>query len=81
MRWGEGPYRHLSNAPSDRRRAMELGATDYFRKPTTLEQFMELGPKSSRCCRLTALHPLALRQIPDIKILKPHIPVTSGMQL
>jgi CheY-like chemotaxis protein len=34
-----------SNAPSDRERAMQLGATDYFRKPSTLEQFMELGPK------------------------------------
>jgi CheY-like chemotaxis protein len=34
-----------SNAPADRERAMELGATDYFRKPSTLEQFLELGPK------------------------------------
>jgi len=34
-----------SNAPADRERALRLGATDYFRKPSTLEQFMELGPK------------------------------------
>lgn len=34
-----------SSAASDRRRAMELSATDYFRKPSTLEQFLELGPK------------------------------------
>jgi hypothetical protein len=24
---------------------MTLGATDYFRKPSDLDQFMELGPK------------------------------------
>lgn len=34
-----------SDAPTDRRRAMELGANEYFRKPSTLEQFMEFGPK------------------------------------
>ena len=34
-----------SNAASDRERAMSLGATDYFRKPSTLTQFLELGPK------------------------------------
>ena len=34
-----------SDAPSDRQRAQELGATGYFRKPSSLEQFMELGPK------------------------------------
>jgi CheY-like chemotaxis protein len=34
-----------SDAPSDRERAMKLGANDYFRKPSDLEQFMELGPK------------------------------------
>jgi CheY-like chemotaxis protein len=34
-----------SNAASDRERAMSLGATDYFRKPSTLEQFLQLGPK------------------------------------
>jgi len=34
-----------SNAPSDRELAMSLGATDYFRKPSTLDQFMQLGPK------------------------------------
>jgi CheY-like chemotaxis protein len=34
-----------SNATGDRERAMALGATDYFRKPSTLAQFLELGPK------------------------------------
>jgi len=34
-----------SNAPMDRQRVMQLGATDYFRKPSTLEQFLELGPR------------------------------------
>jgi CheY-like chemotaxis protein len=34
-----------SNAASDREQAMALGANDYFRKPSTLVQFLELGPK------------------------------------
>ena len=34
-----------SAAPSDRDRAMKLGATDYFRKPSSLAEFLELGPK------------------------------------
>jgi len=34
-----------SDAPSDRDRAMKLGATDYFRKPSSLQQFMLLGTK------------------------------------
>jgi CheY-like chemotaxis protein len=34
-----------SNAPSDRERAMALGATGYFRKPSSLDEFMQLGPK------------------------------------
>lgn len=34
-----------SNAPSDRELAISFGATDYFRKPSSLDQFMELGPK------------------------------------
>jgi len=34
-----------SNAPSDRERALELGATGYFRKPSDLDQFMQLGPR------------------------------------
>jgi CheY-like chemotaxis protein len=34
-----------SDAPSDRERVMKLGATDYFRKPSTLAQFMLLGTK------------------------------------
>ena len=32
-----------SNAPKDRARLAELGVTRYFRKPSTLEGFMELG--------------------------------------
>jgi CheY-like chemotaxis protein len=34
-----------SDAPADRARVMQLGASDYFRKPSTLAQSMELGPK------------------------------------
>ncbi len=34
-----------SDAKSDRDRAMTLGASDYFRKPSSLDQFMQLGPK------------------------------------
>jgi two-component system response regulator len=34
-----------SDAPADRARVMELGASGYFRKPSTLAQYMELGPK------------------------------------
>jgi DNA-binding response OmpR family regulator len=34
-----------SDAPSDRERVMTLGASDYFRKPSDLEQFMQLGSK------------------------------------
>jgi DNA-binding response OmpR family regulator len=33
-----------SDAPSDRERVRRLGATDYFRKPTSLAEFMRLGP-------------------------------------
>lgn len=34
-----------SNAPSDRDRMKKLGAVGYFQKPSSLEQFMTLGPK------------------------------------
>jgi len=34
-----------SDAPADRERAMRLGASDYFRKPSSLDQFMELGQR------------------------------------
>ena len=34
-----------SNAASDRARAIELGANAYFRKPSSLDHFMDLGPK------------------------------------
>ena len=32
-----------SDAPQDRKRAAQLGATRYFRKPPELDDFMELG--------------------------------------
>jgi two-component system, chemotaxis family, response regulator Rcp1 len=34
-----------SDAPGDKERMMKLGATDYFRKPSGLAQFMLLGNK------------------------------------
>jgi CheY-like chemotaxis protein len=34
-----------SNVPADRERMLKLGASDYFRKPSDLAQFMLLGPK------------------------------------
>lgn len=34
-----------SDAPADRERMIKLGATDYFRKPPSLAQFMLLGTK------------------------------------
>ena len=34
-----------SNALSDRERVMALGATAYFRKPPSLEEFMKLGSR------------------------------------
>lgn len=32
-----------SDVPSERQRAFDLGATEYFRKPSTLTEFMQLG--------------------------------------
>lgn len=32
-----------SDSPVDRRRAFDLGATEYFRKPSALDEFMRLG--------------------------------------
>lgn len=32
-----------SDSPVDRQRALSLGATQYFRKPSTLDEFMQLG--------------------------------------
>ncbi|HLJ45422.1 MAG TPA: response regulator [Bryobacteraceae bacterium] len=32
-----------SDLQTERQRALELGAADYFRKPSTLDEFMELG--------------------------------------
>jgi len=34
-----------SDAPDDKAKVMALGATGYFRKPSTLEQYMQLGPR------------------------------------
>jgi CheY-like chemotaxis protein len=34
-----------SDVPADRERVMQLGANDYFRKPSDLAQFMLLGVK------------------------------------
>lgn len=34
-----------SDAPDDKARAMALGASGYFRKPSNLEQYMLLGPR------------------------------------
>lgn len=34
-----------SDAPADRERMMKLGASDYFRKPSDLAQFMLLGTR------------------------------------
>lgn len=34
-----------SDAPADREGAMKLGASEYFRKPSNLDQFMELGQR------------------------------------
>lgn len=32
-----------SDSPAERQRAFDLGATDYFRKPSSLKEFMQLG--------------------------------------
>ena len=44
-RCGKAPVVMMStsDAPAERQRALELGATEYFRKPSTLAEFMELG--------------------------------------
>jgi CheY-like chemotaxis protein len=34
-----------SDTAVDRERSMRLGASEYFHKPSSLKQFMELGPK------------------------------------
>ena len=34
-----------SDTPADRERAMKLGALGYFRKPSNLADFMEIGPR------------------------------------
>jgi two-component system, chemotaxis family, response regulator Rcp1 len=45
-----GPCAHMmvvvitsSDSPRDRQKAADLGADEYFRKPTNLEEFMSLG--------------------------------------
>ena len=37
-----------SDLASERERVMRLGATGYFRKPSSLDQFMQLGPTVRR---------------------------------
>jgi CheY-like chemotaxis protein len=32
-----------SDSPADRQRAIDMGATEYFCKPSTLKEFMQLG--------------------------------------
>ena len=34
-----------SDTPGDRERTRKLGASEYFHKPSSLKQFVELGPK------------------------------------
>ena len=43
-----------SDSPDDRRRALELGATEYFRKPSSLTEFMQLGKLVRRLCAQSA---------------------------
>ena len=33
-----------SNSPKDKDQSIQLGATEYFRKPSSLDEFMRLGP-------------------------------------
>src|SRR5262249_20001067 len=44
-RCGEIPVVMMSSSdsPADRQRALDLGATEYFCKPSTLSEFMQLG--------------------------------------
>jgi hypothetical protein len=37
-----------SDSPEDREMSLRLGANVYFRKPTELNAFMELGPLAAR---------------------------------
>ena len=39
-----------SDSARDRQRAFELGATEYFRKPSSLTEFMKLGQLVRRLC-------------------------------
>jgi CheY-like chemotaxis protein len=39
-----------SDSPRDRRRAQELGVTEYFLKPSRLAEFMSLGKMVRRLC-------------------------------
>ncbi len=39
-----------SESPDDRMRAFELGATEYFRKPSNLDEFMRIGKVVKRLC-------------------------------
>jgi len=37
-----------SDSPADRQRALSHGASEYFRKPSGLDEFMQLGPMMRR---------------------------------
>ena len=39
-----------SDSPRDRKRAFDLGATEYFHKPSNLDEFMQLGKLVRRLC-------------------------------
>lgn len=43
-----------SDSPRDRQRAFDLGVTEYFRKPSTLSEFMQLGKVVRRLCEAAA---------------------------
>jgi len=40
-----------SDSPADRQRAFALGASEYFRKPSSLDEFMKLGGVVRMLCR------------------------------
>ncbi len=39
-----------SDSPNDRQRALALGVSEYFRKPSTLDEFMKLGRMVRELC-------------------------------
>ena len=44
-----------SDSPKDRQRAFDLGVTEYFRKPSTLDEFRQLGKLVRRLCHEPAV--------------------------